>query len=77
MVDPILLQEKYKGHAGIIFQDEHKLLYTSELYLANHFRVKDPSPVNFIKDPRARKYYEVHGKRSNLYTKVGSRYYLP
>lgn len=77
MVDSILLQEKYKGHAGIIFQDEHKLLYTSELYLANHFRVKDPSPVNFIKDPRARKYYEVHGKRSNLYTKVGSRYYLP
>ena len=77
MIDKKFIQEKYHNYLSKIEQTTDGLLYTTDKNFAELFRVKDPSPVNFIKDPRARKYYEVHGKRSNLFTKVGSQYFLP
>ena len=57
--------------------DERGRAYT--LSPPTQYQVEDARPTHFIKDPRAKQYYETHGRWVKLYThdKVNKRYYLP
>lgn len=57
--------------------DERGRAYTLSPPL--EYQVEDARPVHFIKDPRAKQYYQTHGRWVKLYTKDNKswRYYLP
>ncbi len=60
-----------------IMHDERGRAYT--LSPPTQYQVEDARPTHFIKDPRAKQYYETHGRWVKLYThdKASKRYYLP
>jgi len=61
----------------VINYDEQGRAYT--LSPPSEYQVEDARPTHFIKDPRAKAYYQTHGRWVKLYThdKVNKRYYLP
>ncbi len=61
----------------VINYDEQGRAYT--LSPPSEYQVEDARPTHFIKDPRAKAYYQTHGRWVKLYThdKLSKRYYLP